>query len=125
MESSGQAVLSLRENYGSRPGSCLAAIGPCIGGESYEVGPEVADQFRRLDSVRFANAVVPRNEFAGTYNLNLRQVIYSQLLSAGLRAEYVSVSSEDTFRNRRDFFSFRRDGASTGRMAGYLALRSL
>ena len=120
-----QTVLTMQENFGSRPGACLAAIGPCIGGESYEVGQDVVDQFRRTDSLRAANAILPKNEFAGTYTLNLRQVLYSQLLSAGIRTEYVSVSSEDTFRNRRDFFSYRRDGKMTGRMAGFLALRSL
>lgn len=119
-----QTVEALRTNFGSRPGTCLAAVGPCIGGESYEVGQEVADQFRRLDTLQSANALLPKDEFRGTYTLNLRQVIYSQLLDAGFRSEYIFVSGEDTYRNRRDFFSFRRDGKNTGRMAGFLALRS-
>lgn len=121
----GNTVSALRENFGSRPAACLAAIGPCIGAESYEVGQEVADRFRHLDSMRSANALLPRNEFAGTYTLNLRQVIFAQLMSAGFRTEYISVSTEDTYRNRRDFFSFRRDGAATGRMAAFLALRTI
>ena len=103
----------------------LAAVGPCIGADSYEVGSEVANLFRDMSIGRASGsalAVQPRDEIAGTYNLDLRQVIFAQCLDAGLRAEYVAVCNEDTFRNRRDFFSHRRDGV-TGRNAGYIALQ--
>ena len=116
----------MREAFGIQPASCLAAIGPCIGGDSYEVGREVADRFRNFAAGRnsgAATAVLPKDELVGKYTLNLRQVIFAQLLAAGLRAEYIAVCDEDTFRNRREFFSFRRDGAATGRMAAFLALR--
>ncbi len=121
----GNTMRTMQEQFGSRPESCLAAVGPCIGGESYEVGRDVADQFRGMISLSSANALFPRDEFAGTYSLNLRQIIFAQLLSVGFRAEYVNVSPEDTFRNKRDFFSYRRDGKQTGRMAAFLALRSI
>lgn len=121
----GRTVAEMREAFGVQPAQCLAAIGPCIGGESYEVGPEVADQFRNFPGGRnsgAATALLPKDELAGSYLLNLRQVIFMQLLAAGLRADSVSVCNEDTYRNRRDFFSYRRDGAATGRMAAYLGL---
>lgn len=119
------AVEALRKNFGCQPGSCVAAIGPCIGAESYEVGSDIAQHFRRLDSSRSSLILLPKNEFAGTFAVNLRQVAFAQLLNAGLRAEYISSSTEDTFRNQRDFYSYRRDGAATGRMAGFLALRAI
>lgn len=118
------AIEALRENFGTQPASCMAAVGPCIGAESYEVGSDVADRFLRLDSSRSSLILLPKNEFAGTYTVNLRQVVFSQLCSAGIRAEYISTSTEDTFRNQREFYSYRRDGATTGRMAGFLALRA-
>ena len=34
----GKTVQTLTEQFGSQPSVCLAAIGPCIGGDSYEVG---------------------------------------------------------------------------------------
>ena len=118
----GKTVQTLTQTFDCQPGSLLAAIGPCIGGESYEVGPEVADQFRTMPGAGATNVVTPRSEFGGTYSLNLRQVIFTQLLSAGLRAQSIAVSNEDTFRNQRDFFSYRRDGI-TGRMAGFLGIQ--
>ncbi len=121
----GQTAAAMQREFGTQPGACLAAIGPCIGGDNYEVRADVADPFRQLAGLRAATAITPRNEFGGTYNLNLRQIVYSQLLGAGFRADYIAVSSEDTFRSRRDFFSFRRDGARSGRMAAFLGLRAI
>ncbi len=119
-----EAVHAMRENFGSRPELCLAAIGPAISGESYEVGQEVADHFRHLDILQHADALVPRCESSGRHTLDLRSVIYAQLLEAGLPAAGVSVSAENTYSDSQNFFSFRRDG-ETGRMAGFLALRAL
>ncbi len=113
---------AMTEEFGSQPASCLAAVGPCIGGDSYEVGAEVADRFRSLPGARAATAVTPRNEFSGKYSLNLRQIVFGQLLYAGIRAQSIAVCDEDTYRNRRDFFSYRRDGA-TGRMAAFLGMK--
>jgi len=117
-----KTVQTLSEEFGCLPSSCLAAIGPCIGGDSYEVGPEVADRFRTMPGSRAANVILPRNEMTGTYTLNLRAVIFLQLLSAGLKAASIAVCDEDTFRNRRDFFSYRRDGV-TGRMGAFLGMK--
>ncbi len=120
----GRTMAAMTAEFGSRPNACLAAVGPCIGGDSYEVGRDVADQFRDMADLRAATAVYPKSEMKGTYTLNLRQVIFSQLLGAGLRADYIAVSQEDTFQNKRDFFSYRRDGAQTGRMAAFLGIKS-
>ena len=117
-----KTVRAMVDEYGTLPSSCLAAIGPSISGDSYEVGPEVADRFRTLPGSRAANVVMPRNEMTGTYTLNLRAVVFLQLLSAGLKAGSIAVCDEDTFRNRRDFFSYRRDGA-TGRMGAFLGMK--
>jgi YfiH family protein len=117
-----KTVHALTEEFGCLPATCFAAIGPCIGGDSYEVGPEVADRFRSLPSSRAANVVFPRNEMSGTYTLNLRAVVFFQLMQAGLKAESIAVCDEDTFRNRRDFFSYRRDG-TTGRMGAFLGMK--
>lgn len=118
----GKTMQTMTEEFDCLPASCFAAIGPSIGGDSYEVGPEVADLFRSMPGTRGANVITPRSEFGGTYTLNLRQVVFGQLLQAGLRADAIAVCDEDTLRNKRDFFSFRRDGA-TGRMAAFLGIK--
>ena len=119
----GKTMRTLTEEFESRPAVCLAAIGPCIGGDSYEVGGDVADRFRSLPGARAANVITPRSELSGTFNLNLRQVVFGQLLQAGLRAEAIAVCDENTYRNGRDFFSYRRDDL-TGRMAAFLGMKA-
>ena len=119
-----KTVRTLSEEFGCLPASCFAALGPCIGGDSYEVGPEVADRFRTLPGSRSANVVLPRSEISGTYTLNLRAVIFLQLLQAGLKPESIAVCDEDTYRNKRDFFSYRREGA-TGRMGAFLGIKGI
>ena len=116
-----RTMANMAEELGSKPGDCLAAVGPSIGAESYEVGPEVADQFRSMPAARATNVILPRSEFGGTYSLNLRAVIFQQLLHTGLPASAIAVCDEDTFRNKRDFFSYRRDG-TTGRMGAFLGI---
>ncbi len=121
----GRTMAAMTAEFGCLPGGCFAAIGPSIGEGSYEVGPEVADRFRSLPGARAANVVTPRSEISGTYNLNLRAVLFAQLLYAGIPAGSIAVCDEDTFRNKRDFFSYRRDGVSTGRMAGFLGIEKM
>jgi len=116
----------MQHEYDSSPSNMLISVGPCISAESYEVGSEVANLFRDMSVGKASGsalAVQPRNEMSGTYNLDLRQVIFAECLEAGIRAAYVAVSDEDTYRNKRDFFSHRRDGV-TGRNAAYLAMRT-
>jgi hypothetical protein len=45
----GQAILAMREAFGSHPGDMLAAIGPSICGACFEVGVEVVEQLEALD----------------------------------------------------------------------------
>ena len=123
------ALKAMRGNFGTQPRVCLAAIGPCISADHYEVGAEVADALRDAPGGKDSGsttAVIPRNEFGNTWSVNLRQIVFTQLLQAGLRPEYIAVSDECTFRNRRDFFSHRRAtqaGQKTGRMAALFGLK--
>ena len=119
----GKTLQRMSAEFGCLPSACFAAVGPSIGGASYEVGPEVADHFRTLPGARASTVVTPRSEIGGTYNLNLRAVIFGQLLYAGLPAGSIAVCDEDTFRSKRDFFSYRRDGV-TGRMGAFLGIKS-
>lgn len=122
----GKTITAMRENFDTDPAACLMAVGPCISADSYEVGIDVADHFRNLATGKdsgAANVVIPRNEYDGTFSLDLRQVVFLQALWSGLRAESIAVCDQDTYRNRKDFFSYRREG-KTGRMAAFLGVRA-
>jgi len=121
-----KTIRYIDERYGVKPDMLRASIGPCIAGESYEVDADVADIFRDLMTGGMsgsATPVVPRGKFGDKYSLNLRLVLFAQLLNAGISADSISVSDADTYRQSKDYFSYRRDGGKTGRMAAYLGLK--
>jgi YfiH family protein len=88
----------------------IAAIGPGISLEEFEVGPEVAGEFIRAglgDTVRAGNG--------GKSHVDLQGAIRLQLATAGVNA--IDGTDRCTVRNADEFFSHRRDRGITGRMA--------
>lgn len=85
----------------------LAALGPAISGERYEVGPEV------VDGLGEGPWVDRRGERP---HVDLRGAIAAQLLAAGLDRAAIAVSPHCTHRDAPDFHSYRRDGERAGRM---------
>lgn len=105
-----KAVKNLGERYGSRPGDLVAAIGPGICGQCYEVGPEVAAQFRP-----WLPELVD--------HIDLAEVNRRQLLEAGLEPARIFAGAPCTSSNPEDFFSWRRDRVRAGRLVSAIALR--
>jgi hypothetical protein len=87
----------------------VAAVGPHISLESFEVGPEVADEIERACALPGA---VDRDRFAKPH-VDLRVIVDAQLRKAGV--EVVDHITGCTFRDPDRFFSFRRDGRASGR----------
>ena len=113
----GVAVSALLELAGDRPTTdFFAAIGPSIGRDAFEVGPEVLAEFDRAFG---ANAVCRR---AGREKgfVDLREALRRQLLSAGMLADRIDVSDLCTHRDKEEFYSHRRDNGVTGRMAALI-----
>jgi hypothetical protein len=105
----------------SLPASLLAAIGPCIGEELFEVGPEVIEAF----DAQFGKAAVTRRLPDGKGRVNLPQAVHIQLLNAGLSTDHIDTTDRCTFRDRDEFFSHRRDKGITGRMAALIGARPI
>lgn len=113
------AVAALRERCGADPAAMAAAIGPCIGREVYEVGPEVAAEFAGAVGgahVLAAGPTRPRE------HIDCFGAVRSQLLACGIPMRSIDGTELCTFRSP-DFFSFRRDGARSGRMGAVIVPR--
>lgn len=110
-----EAVRALVEVAGLRmgePGRGLgAAIGPCISGARYEVGPEVAERF----AAGHAGAVTPGP--GDRFRLDLRCVARAQLVAAGVSDQAIDTFAGCTFDDADEFFSYRREGRGVGHMA--------
>ncbi len=100
----------------------VAAIGPCIGFDAFEVGPEVIEQFEAA----FDDRSLVRRRDDGKGHVDLRRAIQQQLLKIGVPADRIDTTDRCTFRDENEFFSHRRDRGVTGRMAAVIgAVESL
>lgn len=111
-----EALDALRQGHNGAH-HILAAVGPCIGPEAFEVGPEVLDEFRRL----FPQQPPLRPAHNGKGFVDLRQAVYLQLLQAGLAQDQIDLSDRCTCRDQPEFYSHRRDRGLTGRLAAIIS----
>ena len=108
----------------SRPADILAWLGPCIGPQAFEVGPEVMEAFCKNDSSAqaFFRAHGPGKflaDLAGLARGRLARMGVSQLFGNNSQPEWCTVSQASRF------FSHRRDSrllGQTGRMAACIWL---
>lgn len=90
----------------------LAWLGPAIGPAAFEVGDDVRDVFLAADE---NTAVAFHQRAAGKWQADLYQLARLRLQRLGVANVYGGGWCTVTERER--FFSYRRDGAKTGRMA--------
>lgn len=95
----------------------LAWLGPAIGAESYEVGEEVRAAFVARDADAAA-AFAPTRP--GHWHCDLYALARRRLAALGVTR--ISGGGFDTFADAR-FYSYRRDGVSSGRMASLIWLK--
>ncbi|TGE32693.1 peptidoglycan editing factor PgeF [Desulfosporosinus sp. Sb-LF] len=112
----GQKVLECFEEAGGHIENAWVAIGPSIGPCCYAVNESVAVQFR----ANYRETPFLHAQEGGHYHLDLWEANKSVLLEKGVRSENIDVASICTADNPEWFFSHRRDGALTGRMAGWI-----
>jgi polyphenol oxidase len=105
-----EAIRAMADSLGVDPGRMEAFIGPSAGQCCYEVGDEVADAF---DPTHIAVK-------EGRRCVDLKGANREQLVSAGIPAAKIEVSSACTIHGGEIYHSFRRDGQKSGRMMGVL-----
>jgi YfiH family protein len=94
----------------------LAWLGPCIGAASYEVGAEVRAAFVAHDAAAAGCFVATR---PGHWLCDLAGLARQRLAAAGVAR--IHGGGFDTFADAR-FYSYRRDGARSGRFASLVWL---
>jgi YfiH family protein len=98
------ATVAAMAKHGARPESLVAAIGPCIAQNSYEVGPEFPAPFLAEDP---ANAALFRpSPRAGHFMFDLGGYVLRRLNKLGIGS--VQALANDTCREEDKFFSYRR-----------------
>ena len=103
------------DKMGVSPAGILAWLGPAIGPDHFEVGDEVRAAFLSVDSAA-QQAFRPAD---GRWLADIHLLARQRLRGCGVTA--IHGGGWCTWRERRRFFSYRRDG-ETGRMAGLIWL---
>ena len=115
-------VEKMMTEFGSNPKDIIAAIGPSICVDCYEVSKDVADEFL----VAFAKAenlskiVILKNEEKAM--LDLWQANYAVLLEAGITKEHISLPDICTACNKEILFSHRASNGKRGNLGAFLML---
>lgn len=113
----GRAVGTMETEFGSRPSELIAAIGPAIRSCCYSVGDDVISTLSPpLEGI----ASRTKN---GKWSLDLVEANRRRLIDAGLREENVFSLGLCTSCDPELFFSHRRDGGRTGRMAAVVCIK--
>ena len=119
----GQVTLErMREAYGTKPEDVIAAIGPSICQDCYEVSEDVIDQFQEAFSKAYWEELFYRKE-NGKYQLNLWKANEILLLEAGVQRKNLAVTNLCTCCNAEELFSHRASGGKRGNLAAFLALK--
>jgi hypothetical protein len=99
-----EGAVAEMETLGARRARIVAAVGPCIGRESYEVGPEFFERFARADAA-FERFFTPARE-GGKRRFDLPAFVLDRLAAAGVEA--AAWVGRDTYAEPELFYSNRR-----------------
>lgn len=119
LDVAGVAVRTMAAEFGSDPTSILAFLGPSICQRCYEVGEEVASEWRSLAGTQ---AEVALDVLGGRYRFDLKEANRQRLIAAGLDAGSIDVSPLCTKCNQDAWFTHRGQGPETGRFGAIVAI---
>ena len=107
----GGVIESLLKSINCKSDDLLVHLGPAISKSSYEVGEEVKSQYLAKNK-SFERSFIKDN---GSYYLDIYDAAKVVLEDFGVKS--ISGGDSCTYNDSENFFSYRRDGINSGRMA--------
>ena len=115
------AVERLRERFGTQPSDLVAAVGPSIGPDDYEVGENLVEAFRQAGH-RPEHVARWFQRRESRLLLDLWAANRDQLIDAGVRPDRIFCCGLSTLSHPAIFDSYRAAGDRAGRMAAVVAV---
>ena len=115
-------VDTMVRKFGCRPSDIVAAVGPSICQDCYEVSEDVILKFQEAFDEELHKRLYYKKE-NGKYQLNLWKANEYVLLEAGLLPEHIAVTNLCTCCNPEFLFSHRASQGKRGNLAVFLALK--
>ena len=112
-------IAMMTEEYGCRKEDILAAVGPSICQDCYEVSEDVASAFRK----EFGEEVLAEGKEPGKYQLDLWKANELVFLQAGLLPEQITVTDICTCCNSELLFSHRASKGKRGNLGAFMMLK--
>nr|WP_232510264.1 peptidoglycan editing factor PgeF [Paenibacillus crassostreae] len=120
-------VDKMKQDYGSNINDIRAAIGPSIGACCYEVDDKVMSRVYELEKDTRGNNQHVTNWYQykdnGKSMLNLKEINRQIMMKAGILPTHIECTSWCTSCHHDLFFSYRKDGGVTGRMASWIGIK--
>ncbi|MDO5540019.1 MAG: peptidoglycan editing factor PgeF [Eubacteriales bacterium] len=117
-----ETVRAMEQEFGSCPEDIVAAIGPSICMDCYEVSEDVIDEFRQSFHQEEYEMLFYRKE-NGKYQLNLWKANEIIMKEAGILPENISVTDICTCCNPEILYSHRASKGMRGNLAAFLSIR--
>lgn len=117
-----KTVRLMQEKYKSDPADILAAVGPSVCMECYEVSADVIDRFKESFDRKFWSGLF-YGKPDGKYQLDLWKANELIFLEAGILPEHISVTNVCTHCNSKILYSHRAAGDKRGNLCAFLALK--
>ncbi len=112
----------MQKTYGSDPKDILAAIGPSICQDCYEVSEDVIVKFQKRFEEKYWPELFYQKE-NGKYQLNLWKANELVFEEAGILKKHIAVTNVCTHCNPDILFSHRITGNKRGNLSAFLALK--
>lgn len=114
-------VERMQGTFGCEPKDILAAVGPSVCQDCYEVSEDVIERFRENFASSCQEQLYYRKE-NGKYQLDLWKANELVFLEAGILPEHMAITNLCTHCNHRILYSHRAMGNERGNLAAFLAL---
>lgn len=112
----------MHEQYGTMPEDVVAAIGPSICLDCYEVSEDVTEEFKKsFGQKKFMDICYKKDN--NKYQLDLWKANEYVLRDAGIKKENISISNICTCCNPELLFSHRASKGQRGNLAAFLSLK--
>ena len=108
-----KTLIKLQKEFSSKPENMIVYIGPSISQINFEVGKEVAEKFDQT-------FVKPKGD---KYLLDVSGINYQILLDFGIPQNQIQKSELCSYEFSTLLHSYRRDGNSSGRSLGVIAIK--
>ncbi len=117
-----ETVRLMEKEFGSDPSDILAAVGPSVCMDCYEVSEDVIRKVREaFDEELWPELFYEKPD--GKYQLDLWKANESIFLESGILPEHIAVTNVCTHCNSQILYSHRTSGNRRGNLCAFLALK--